>query len=92
MHAFLEPLCLKYYGLDTTVLGFQLFVEIHFLHGLMGWCDGILSPLRSYITVWHKAEGRQPRIKAHSTALHVTRRLKAMHHSKSRPLTFVIPG
>ena len=30
IHGFPEPLGTKYHGLDTPVLGFQLFAEIHF--------------------------------------------------------------
>ena len=38
IHGFPEPLGTKYYGLDTPVLGFQLFAEIHF----GGVCQGTL--------------------------------------------------
>ena len=30
IHGFPEPLGIKYHGLDTPVLGFQFFAEIHF--------------------------------------------------------------
>ena len=29
-HSFYEPLGIKYYGLDTPVLGIQYFIQIHF--------------------------------------------------------------
>ena len=44
--AFPEPLGIKYHGLDTPVLGFQLFAEIHFggvCHILLGLPDGELN-------------------------------------------------
>ena len=31
IHGFPEPLGTKYYGLDTPVIGFQFFAEIHFV-------------------------------------------------------------